>query len=364
MSENPEVVPDATGIADGEVPVEKVEHLGDALKRLAQGAGKKHDTCLIEEARGLSWDGVVVTKIDYPFGFAAKLEASMLRSVLQHIRTPSVSTAAKSVLLSEGGKKFRISKLVRDAMVPEWEPGPDGHAAMGEWLTRLLPILPSRSGPGGSFAGVLVCEKGYVGTNGAMLVWTEAAGPETSGIIAKELVSRLPSGEITLSLTENHAWATEGDTMWTAPLVAGEFPDWQSAFFECDRSATVDKKELLEALRAITCVHPHAYFVRIADEERLVLRSVNTADARTMASQGSRAQASIKLVDHTSEDFTLTLDAKMLLSALDRAKGQHIWLGTDARQDRAYVKATEQRPPTHVLMMGLAGFGIRPEDLE
>jgi hypothetical protein len=361
------VVPDPSGIPDGEVPVEKVEHLGDALRRLVQGAGKTHyDVCFIETERARSFDGTVGTEIKYPFGFTAKLQASTLRSVLQHVRTPKFQATPARVTFSEDGKKFQLGRLVRDIEINDWPPATGGDTIRGEWLTRLLPILPTRSGHQ-SFSGIYACPEGFVGTDSSILVWVEVAGPPHFAIIPRQLVSRLPSGEVKLQVAEDHSqvWVVDEDTTWRSPTLHGEFPAWKAVFTgQPNRVAIVARDELLEALKAVTSVDPHAYVVRQQGLQRLVLRSVNSMEARTLHHMSSIAQVAVTLKQATGEDFQLTLDVQRMLSALDKTKGALVSIATDDRQDRAYVRPLDMTPKVHIMLMGITGFGAMPVESE
>lgn len=361
---NDSLLPDPSGIAEGDVPVEKVEHLGHALRRLVQGAGKVHyDVCFIEKSRGRSFDGIVGTELKYPFGFEAKLQASTLRSVLQHLQAPRVTAEEARVTLSEDGKKFQLGRMIRDIEINDWPPSPAGMRTRGDWLTRLLPILPSRSGHQ-MFAGIYVCPDGFVGTDSTILVWVEVAGPTVSGIVPRQLIGRLPSGEILLQIDTDgsQVWAVDEDTTWRAPTLHGEFPPWREVFFEQpNRVALVGRDELLAALKAVTSVDPHAYVVRQQALERLVLRSINSLEARTLHNESSVAQVSVRLQGLTGADFQLTLDVLRLLHALEKTKGELISIGTNDRQDRAYVRPLDMTPKVHIALMGIVGFGAMPD---
>lgn len=370
MTENlPTSLPDPTGVPDlqGEQPVETVENLGDALRRLCQGAGKeKLDTLLIEEDRGLSSDGLVTTEIKYPFGFSAKLAASTVKSCLNHLTAPELKVSKRYVILKEGGRRFQVVKLARDCQVPEY-PRPDTtRPVLGSWMSRMLPILPSRSGHL-MFAGVYTCPEGFVGGDGNLLCWLEAPGLAEGAIIPKSLIARLPSGELQFHVDQEagHCWAIEGDTIWAAPLVYGEFPEWwQTVFFEPDRSVVLERKDILGALRAIVSVEPHCHFVLQQEKQRVVLLSVRTAEARTTGNQGSRAQAAVAPQEVVGEDFTVTLDASRLLQLLDKSKGNLFRFGSEGRQDRLLVTSIDVTPTCRILVGGVQGYGAAPEEIE
>lgn len=362
MSSAGEVEPDLLP----ESPVERVEHMGDALKRLAQGAGKDdEDTCAIEEVIGRSWDGRVVTEIRFPFEFVAKLEATTLKNTLNHLVRPEVKATARSVILKESGKRFQLRKLSRECVVPDWGKPDETQTIHGAWLTRLLPVLPTRSG-NQLFAGVLACPQGYVGSDGAILMWIDAPGPEQAGLIPRELIGRIPSGELQFRLDEARGlvWVIDNDTTWTSPLLHGTFPQWEGAFFETDRHVEVLRRDLIDALKACVSIEPHGHLLARAEDQLLTCQSVQTAAQRTVGSTSSRAQASVPIQTFEGDDFHLTLDTKRLLASVDKLTGERVRIGTDVRQDRAYVQPVDMQPMVHIMLMGIVGFGAMPADIE
>jgi len=350
---------DTSGIPD--IPIEQVEHLGDALKRLTQGAGKENwDTVLITESRGHSCNGVVTTEIEYPFGFEAKLAASVLKSTLAHVQVPKIKTEASGIVLTESGKKFRLSKLVRDAEIPSWgKPISDQMlTAQGSWMTRLLPILPGQIG-NMRFPGVWAGPEGYVGTDSSIIAWIEAPGPDRPGIIPRQFIERLPSGPIQLGLDTDAgvAWAHEGGTIWTGLLLQGDYPGWQGAFFEPDRQITIERTELLGAFRAVTSVSRTASLVVEDDPRQLRCVSANIIDVRAKGTKGSTAEAVIPILEHQGEPFQVRVDVSRLLAALEKTTGNAIMIGTEARMDRIIVRPIEMQPAYHLVLMGIVGFG-------
>ena len=358
VSETPAATPTDTPI---DIPVEQIEHLGDALKRLTQGAGKENwDTVLIEEGRGSSCNGVVTTEITYPFGFEAKLAASVLKSTLTHIQIPKISVTEARVTLTESGKKFQLSKLVRDAELPTWgKPVSDQMLmAHGSWMSRLLPILPNQVG-NMRFPGVWACPKGYVGTDSTILAWIEAPGPSAPGIVPRQFVERLPSGPIQFGLdaAAGVAWAHEGGTVWTGLLLQGNYPAWQSAFFEPDRHVTVERTELLSAFRAVTSVNRTATLVIEGDPPQLRCVSADSIDLRARGTKGSTAEATVPIMEHYGEAFQVRVDVHRLLLALEKTTGRGIFIGTEARMDRILVRPIEMQPAYRLVLRGIVGYG-------
>jgi hypothetical protein len=344
-----------------EVPIEQVEHLGDALKRLTQGAGKDNwDTVLVKENLGHSCNGVVTTEIEYPFGFEAKLAASALKSTLTHVRVPKVKVTAARVTLTESGKKFQLGKLIRDAEIPSWgKPVSEQMlAAQGSWMTRLLPILPSQVG-NKRFPGIWACPDGYVGSDSTVLAWIEAPGPSIPGIVPREFIERLPSGPIQFGLDAEAgvAWAHESGTVWTGLLLHGDYPPWREAFFEPDRQVTLERKELLSAFRAVTSVSRTATLVTEGDPLQLRCTSTDVIDLRAKGTKGSIAEAVIPIVEHQGEPFQVRIDVHRLLAALEKTTGNAIMIGTEARMDRIVVRPLEMQPTYHLILMGIAGYG-------
>jgi len=349
-------------VAPEEPPVEQVKHLGDALKRLAQGAGKKDqwDTVLIEENKGRSCNGVVTTEIVYPFGFEARLVASTLRSTLAHLMIPEVKAETTGVTFREGGKRFRLSQLVRDAEIPSWSaPASDQlFPAHGSWMTRLLPILPNTVGHH-MFPGVWVGPQGYVGTDSKILAWIEAPGPLVPGIVPKQFVERMPLGPIQLGLdtTAGVVWANEEGTTWTGLLLAGNYPDWRGAFFEPDRHIIVERKALLESLRAITTISRTAILATKGDPRLFHCASDSVIDLRARGTKGSSAETTIPTIEYIGDPFTVRIDAAVLLAALEKTTGSAILIGTEARMDRIIVRPTEMQPAYHLVLIGIVGYG-------
>lgn len=344
-------------------PVETVEHLGDALKRLAQGAGKDdYDTCLIEAERGLSWNGMVTTEITFPFGFEAKLRASVLKQMLMYLREPTVKVKKTNVLFTEGGRRFQVSRLTRDAFVNEAPMPEEGHPVMGSWMTRLIPVIPTRSGHN-MFAGVNVCESGFIGTDKRILVWTEVEGPPVQGVVTRDLIERLPGGELRLHMTDERVWVREGQTVWTAPLLAGTYPEWQGAFAQVttDRSVTLIRAEVLEAFQVVTSVSQTGYLFFEGDTLKCV--SQRGIDPRAKGTEGSVAEAAIPVHGRTGDPFALLFNMRLLLNMLQRCTGTMLTLSTNQRQDAIKVEP-EMHPRTHIVQLCLDGSGVVPESTD
>jgi hypothetical protein len=364
-----ELTPDATGVvfdSTEESPVESVEHLGDALKRLAQGAGKPSerdnawDTCLIEEGRGLTFNGTVTTQIQYPFGFTCKLGASHVKVALQHMTVPTIEVEENRIRLCERGTRFDLMHLMRDCAVPDYPAEGTPMLVMGTWLSRLLPVLPSRSGHN-VYAGALACEDGYVGTDGRIMVWTKATGPKVPGVVPREVIERLPMGEVHLHMSTNRCWFVDGGTTWSAPLLEGNFPSWRSVFdsLVLDRSVTVERAELLRAMRAAVAMNRHGFF-RVQDG-KLMVQSARTSDTRTAGAAGSGSRSVLGLTAQEGADFTLVLDLHRLLGAVDRTTGKTVKIQSEERQDRALVTPVEMQPETLIMQMCLVGTGAVPD---
>lgn len=344
---------------------DQVKNMVTALSRLAAGAGKKTDAgrsfdiCTVEENMGYAFNGVVYTRVPYPFGFTGTVSANLLRSILSHLTDPLIKETPKSITLRSRGKTFRLSKLPGTAFKPPEQTTEETTFTPfnGGWLRKVVVAAPTVAGYN-AFPGVWAGSEGYVACEMTSLGYVEADGPsDWTTIIPRELVKVLPSAELKLCRA---TWKTEAreeqelirivaedGSDWHAPTMAGRYPDWKGVLgIETDREATIACKDLQDALRAVTLLARTGW---VEVDNNICSIYTNTTDQAIAADGPTTAKASFETEKAANKWIRLSVDLRKLLSVAESIGAQEIKLLSTEQADRLFVKTATGLPMSFVL---------------
>ncbi len=342
-------------IAEELLQPDQVQSLIEAMRRLVAGAGKSpYDLISIDEECGWTFNGIVYTRVDYPFGFKTNLLSDGLKKVLGHLQAPKISLGDMFITIKEGGKTFRLGRTPTLALQPNEEMPQEWIEFSGVWLKCLLPLLPRVSGYR-SFAGVYAEERGYVGCADHALGYVEAPGPKTPVIISKEMLDMLPSTQLWLgNSTGSLVWIKSDNSFWAAPALEGEYPPWDSVIPDTDRDIVIDRLHLIDSLRAVSITSNTCIFDLLhGDQSKLTASKTSYGEARDQSI--SDAEVIIETLGGEGERTRQTNDAVLIQSFVDRLDSKTLKIGSDETQNMLLLKTIDATPTVTAVFMAVRG---------